>query len=86
MTIHNYETHGRKLLVEFACRRCGKKETRPLEECMKETAECYNGLHDLNPPIGWNNGGFYYPIFCPDCKKAYNDFMNNKDCKRTVQE
>lgn len=82
MEIKNYESHGRKLLVEFTCRRCGKKETRPLEECMKEATEYYCDLYDLNPPIDWENGGFYYPLFCPDCKKAYKRFMDNEDCER----
>ena len=81
MNITTYESHGRRLMVEFECRRCEKKVLRTLEECMKESTECYRDLYDLNPPTGWKNGGFYYPLFCPDCKKAYDDFMNNKDVK-----
>ena len=76
MTINSYETHGRKLMVEFKCRRCKKTEVRPLEECMNEATEYYRDLYDLHPPKSWNDGGFYYPLFCPDCKKAYEDFMN----------
>ena len=63
------------MLVEFECRRCKAKSTRPLEDCMKEQKESYQGLYDLRPPIGWQNGGFYHPLFCPDCKKAYEHFM-----------
>lgn len=75
MNITRYESHNRKLMVEFKCRRCGKTELRSLEECINETDE-YRELYDLHPPTGWQDGGFYYPLFCPDCKKAYEDFMN----------
>ena len=77
MEIKSIKTHGRTLLVEFKCYRCKKTETRDLEECLNETSEYYRDLYDLNPPTGWKNGGFYYPLFCPDCKKAYERFMNN---------
>ena len=43
---------------------------------MNEAFEDYQGLYDLRPPEGWNSGGFYYPLLCPDCKKAYEEFMN----------
>ena len=75
MELKGYETHGRKLMVEFKCYRCKKTEIRSLEECMKEATEYFRGLYDLKPPKGWEDGGFYYPMFCPDCKKAYEDFM-----------
>jgi hypothetical protein len=73
--ITKYETHGRKLLVEFKCYRCKKTATRPFEECVKEIEDHYPELYDLRPPKSWENGGFYYPTFCPECKKAYEDFM-----------
>jgi hypothetical protein len=79
MNVNRYETHGRKLLVEFECRRCKKTITRSLKECMEEVTECYRELYDLNPPTGWQNGGFYYPLFCPDCKNAYERFMSGND-------
>lgn len=75
MTIDIYETHGRRLMVEFKCRRCGITAIRPLEDCMKEQTECYRSLYDLRPPKGWQDGGFYYPTFCPECAKAYDLFM-----------
>ena len=76
MTLAKFETHGRKLLVEFKCRRCEKTDIRSLEECVRETPDYFRDLYDLKPPKGWENGGFYYPLFCPECKKAYQDFMN----------
>lgn len=79
MEIKRYETHGRKLLVEFKCRRCKKTTTRPLEECMKEQKECYRDLYDLKPPTEWEDGGFFYPLLCPECSKAYNLFMNGEN-------
>lgn len=75
MNITSYEAHNRRLMVEFKCSRCGKTKLRPLEECIKEADEP-RALCDLHPPTGWQDGGFYYPIFCPDCKKAYEAFMN----------
>ena len=79
MKITNYETHGRKLLVEFKCRRCETTAIRPLEECVKECVDGYRDLYDLHPPEGWERGGFYYPMFCPKCKEAYERFMNNEE-------
>lgn len=74
------EGYGRRLMVEFTCRRCGKTELRTLDECMNEVKEGYAGLHDLKPPKGWKDGGIYDHMFCPDCKKAYEQFMNpNKE-------
>lgn len=78
MEVKQYETHGRKLLVEFKCYRCRTTALKALEECMNETTECYRNLYDLKPPKGWKDGGFYYPMFCPNCAKAYEDFMNVK--------
>ena len=76
MKIERYKTHGRTLLVEFECYRCKKTATRPLEECMREQTERYSDLYDLTPPKDWRDGGFYYPMFCPECAKAYDKFMN----------
>lgn len=78
MEITKFETHGRKLLVEFKCSRCKTTVTRPLKECVDEIE--YRNLYDLRPPKGWDNGGFYYPMFCPECKEAYDRFMNNEEC------
>ena len=79
MQINRYETHGRRLLVEFTCRRCRTRAVRSLEECMNEQKECYRELYDLAPPEGWKNGGFYYPLFCPECAKAYELFIDGKE-------
>ena len=78
MYIDKYEDRGRKLLVEFCCQRCKKTVTRSLEECMQTTKDYNNNLYNLPPPKDWQDGGFYYPLFCPDCKKAYEDFMKGK--------
>ena len=82
MNITNFETHGRKLLVEFKCYRCGLIKTRPLEECMQEQKEYYRDLYDLNPPKGWQNGGFYYPLFCPECAEDYKKFMEGRQLEK----
>ena len=75
MEIKQYETHGRKLLVQFKCYRCKTTTARPLEDCINENKECYRNLYDLKPPEKWKDGGFYYPLFCPECAKAYELFM-----------
>lgn len=79
MNIYDFEEHGRKLLVEFKCFRCKKTVVRPLGECMEESKECYRGLYDLRPPKTWEDGGFYYPMFCPECAEKHKRFMNNEE-------
>lgn len=81
MEFKRYETHGRKLIVEFKCYRCKTTTTRPLEECTNEVKEDYRELYDLKPPKEWKNGGFYYPLFCPECSKAYELFMEMKEAQ-----
>jgi hypothetical protein len=39
----------------------------------------YNHLWDLRPPADGENGGFYYPLFCPECSAAHKKFMNMED-------
>ena len=68
------ESHDRRVIIEFRCRRCGTTSYRSAEECISEVD--YNNLWDLRPPADWENGGFYYPIFCPACAEAYQKFMN----------
>lgn len=79
MDIVRYESHGRKLLVEFKCYRCKAESTRSLEQCMEEQTDGYRDLYDLRPPDGWKDGGFYYPLFCPKCAEAYELFMKGGD-------
>lgn len=79
MKIERYETHGRKLLVEFKCYRCKTTATRTLEECMNDASEYYQELYDLKPPKEWKDGGFYYPLFCPECSRKYDLFMKGED-------
>lgn len=68
-----YEHGGRKLMVEFQCRRCKKTSLRPLKQCMDEVD--YNFMTDLRPPDGWFDGGSHYPLFCPECKEKVARFM-----------
>lgn len=91
MEIKSFEEHGRKILVEFTCYRCKKTATRPLEDCRPKEYSV-RGLYDLIPPKGWEDGGFYYPLFCPDCREDYKAFMDgaaivkngdNNDCTRS---
>lgn len=71
--VKSFEANGRRLSVEFTCRRCRQKAYRPLKECIGSE---FNFLTDLKPPPEWKDGGFYCPLFCPECKIAYEKFMN----------
>lgn len=75
--IQHYEYHGRRLMVEFTCRRCKKTALRPLKDCM-QSVDYFQGLYALAPPADWYDGGFYYPMFCKECKEAYDRFMNGE--------
>lgn len=86
VNIEQFESHGRTLLVEFKCRRCKKTEIRKFEYALKDSSEYFRGLYDLKPPAGWQDGGFNYPLFCPDCKTAYERFMNNEDVERRERD
>lgn len=75
MNIDPRETHGRRLLVEFKCRRCKAVAVRPLVDCLADEHTSASHLYDLSPPKEWRDGGFYYPMFCPKCAEAYDRFM-----------
>lgn len=74
MQLDRLEGYGRRVMVEFTCRRCKSTTIRPLKECLSEVD--YNDISDLRPPADWEHGGFYYPTFCPDCSEAHKKFMN----------
>jgi hypothetical protein len=77
MQIPDFEGHGRKIMVQFTCQRCKKTALKPLKDCLP--SDCpVRYLSDLETPAEWKNGGFYYPTFCPDCAKAYEQFMKGK--------
>ena len=73
MEIIQYEGYGRRIMVEFTCRRCRKTEYRPLKDCLP--ADCFRNLYDLQAPKEWRDGGFYHPTFCPECAEKYDQFM-----------
>lgn len=77
MQINQFESNGRRLMVQFVCRRCKTTAIRSLEECLSEVE--YNFMTDLRPPRDWEDGGFYYPLFCPDCSAAHKRFMNMEE-------
>lgn len=75
MELKTYQINGRKLMVEFMCYRCKTTAIRPLKDCMEDCRDGYRDLYDLRPPKEWQDGGFHYPMFCPQCAKAYKEFM-----------
>ena len=77
MEIKEFEGFGRKLMVEFSCRRCNAKAYKPLFDCLPSDYPVRN-LSDLKAPKEWQDGGFYYPTFCPECAEKYERFMNGE--------
>lgn len=76
--IPQYDGHWRTVVVEFKCRRCKKTAYRPLKDCIP--SDCpVRFLSDLKAPQGWEDGGFYSPLFCPDCASAHERFLNMED-------
>lgn len=78
ISIPGYEGYGRKILVEFTCRRCGAKACRPLKDAMPTDAPPSH-MSNFRAPSDWRDGGFYYSTFCPDCAKKYDEFMRGED-------
>lgn len=73
---NQYEQKGRKLMVEFTCRRCGRTHLDPLEKHKNDDHEPYGNLSfGVKPPEGWAEL-LYGPLLCPDCVEAYEHFMN----------
>ena len=77
MEIKEFEGFDRKLMVEFSCRRCKTKAYKPLFDCLPNDCPVRD-LSDLKAPEEWKDGGFYYPIFCPECAEKYEKFMNGE--------
>ena len=49
MEIKDFEGFGRKLMVEFSCRRCNAKAYKPLFDCLPSDYPVRN-LSDLKAP------------------------------------
>lgn len=80
MEIPDLEGFGRTIMVRFMCYRCKTTASRPLKDCLPSDSGVRD-LSDLKPPANWRNGGFYYPTFCPDCAKKYDEFMRGDPCE-----
>lgn len=52
---------GRTLMLQFECGRCGKKHIEPFES--------------YKVPEGWREHERNMPLLCPECHKAFNEFM-----------
>lgn len=66
----HYEQDGRRLMVEFECRRCGGVRIEPLEPLDDES---YGYLHNLKRPEGWKD---IYGLFCPTCVAEFKAFLD----------
>jgi len=58
---------GRTVMLQFECGRCGKKHTEPFES--------------FKVPEGWREHERNMPLLCPECHKAFNEFMKGGDQK-----
>ena len=61
-TINIHPMPGRTVMVQFECGRCGKKHLEPFGNYLA--------------PEGWRENEKNTPLLCPECHKAYNEFMN----------
>lgn len=71
---NDYEADGRRLMVEFTCKRCGDKALRPLKD-QDTDKEAYGFLHRIKPPEGWKEL-LHGPLLCRECMEAYKRFMD----------
>ena len=56
---------GRTVLIQFECGRCGKKQLEPFGSYVA--------------PEGWRESEKSTPLLCPECHKAYKEFMMGGD-------
>ena len=70
---NEYERDGRRLMVEFTCRRCGGIRIEPLEPLVD--ADNYGWLSHLKLPEGWTE---IYGLFCPTCTAEFKAFLDAK--------
>lgn len=78
MSFNEYESNGRKLLVQYTCLRCGKTRIEPVEKMVPRDGH-YGFLHNLRHPDGW--GEFYNRLLCDTCTSQLHSFLANKDQK-----
>lgn len=67
---NEYERDGRRLMIEFTCRRCKGTRVEPLEPLMSN--EGYGYLHNIKTPEGWEE---IYGLFCPTCVDEFKMFV-----------
>lgn len=81
-----YEDYSKTLFIRFKCSRCGFEELETLEHCDKRTGDRGNFLRQLSLPKGWYDDEYRSVALCPNCRKAYEDFMSGNDVKRGCWE
>lgn len=77
LQFNKYSDEGRTLMVKFTCYRCGESVTIPLSEA-NVPSDHYGHLHNIDPPKPWDEIP-YNKILCPDCLKAYKEFMQPRE-------
>lgn len=71
---NEYAADGRRLMVEFTCKRCGDRALRPLKD-QDTDPETYGFLNRIKPPKGWQEL-LHGPLLCRECTEAYKRFMD----------
>ncbi len=70
-----YEDYCKTLFIRFKCKRCGFEEFETLEDCDQRTGDRGNFLRQLSLPKGWYDDDYRNVALCPNCRKAFDEFM-----------
>lgn len=75
--MREFENAGRKLLVLFTCRRCGKTHVEDLKPVCERSGDHYDLLRHLKPPHGWSDENYGTWLLCDECTEALKAFYRN---------
>lgn len=67
-----YEMHGRRLMVEFKCGRCGNTVNVPAANF---NGGCIDPIEKCAPPEGWMEHSDATPLMCDECAREFERFM-----------
>lgn len=79
MNIFKTSDGGRDLMVRVTCCRCKKTELMTWTQAMPESKEGY--IRESCLPGGWEHWAGLL-MFCPDCRKAFAEFLHPKFAKQ----
>lgn len=83
VAVDKFNDSGKTLMVEYECCRCGNTYVKPLMNCVSDGKEQYYGLLlceiKSEPDPLWAALDYTGQILCPECTKAYKNFMERKE-------